>query len=105
MRELLVAVKSMKLRKACGGDGIPIEFFVFVESESLLVKLLDVFNRCLDTGMVESSLKDVIISFLHKKGNIIDCDNYRTLSLISHAGKTLERIILNRLSSVAECNC
>ena len=52
--------------------------------------------------MMESSLKDVIISFLHKKGNIIDCDSYRTFSLISHAGKTLEKINLNRLNSVAE---
>lgn len=104
MRELLVALGSMKTRKACGGDGIPIEFFSFVESNQLLVRMLDVFNQCLESGVVESGLKDVIISFLHKKGSIVDCDNYRTLSLISHAGKALERMILNRLNKVAECH-
>jgi Reverse transcriptase (RNA-dependent DNA polymerase) len=49
-------------------------------------------------------LKDVIISFLHKKGDRFDCNNYRTLSLITHMGKVLERMILNRLNIVAEEN-
>ena len=39
---------------------------------------------------------------LPKKGNLRQCQNYRTISLISHPSKVLLRIILNRLKSKAE---
>ena len=39
---------------------------------------------------------------LPKKGNLRKCQNYRTISLISHASKIMLRIILNRLKSKAE---
>ena len=34
---------------------------------------------------------------LPKKGNLKDCANYRTISLISHASKVLLKIIINRM--------
>ena len=37
-----------------------------------------------------------------KKGNLRKCENYRTLSLISHSSKMLLRIILNRLNPQVE---
>ena len=37
-----------------------------------------------------------------KKGNLRKCENYRTLSLISHSRKMLLRIILNRLNPQVE---
>ena len=43
-------------------------------------------------------LRDVIITVLYKgKGPRDICDNYRGISLMSHKGKLLERLILNRL--------
>ena len=37
-----------------------------------------------------------------KKGNLRQCQNYRTISLISHTSKILLRVILNRLKKEAE---
>ena len=34
---------------------------------------------------------------LPKKGNLKECSNYRTISLISHASKIMLRIIINRI--------
>ena len=39
---------------------------------------------------------------LHKSGNVKDCNNYRTIALISHASKILLIIILNRLKPKVE---
>ena len=93
MEELLVAVKAMKYRKAPGNNGLPIEVYAFVESEWLLIVLLEVFNEALRTGIVDKGLKDVIITLLFKKGSPLLCDNYRTLSLINRIGKVLEKMI------------
>ena len=37
-----------------------------------------------------------------KKGNVKECSNHRTISLISHASKTLLKIINNRLKQKLE---
>ena len=42
------------------------------------------------------------IAVLFKKGSAMDCNNYRGLSLISHIGKVLERLIQNRLVKYVE---
>ena len=39
---------------------------------------------------------------LPKKGNLQQCQNYRTISLISHPSKVILKIILNRLKPQAE---
>jgi hypothetical protein len=100
--ELLKALTAMKSRKACGNDGIPVEFWSYVESRKLHEFILKLFNKSLVSGQVEHLFKDVIIQFLHKKGDKAELNNYRTLSLINHIGKVLERMVSVRLSSAAE---
>ena len=39
---------------------------------------------------------------LPKKGKLKQCQNYRTISLISHPSKTMLRVILKRLTVKAE---
>ena len=39
---------------------------------------------------------------LPKRGNFKQCQNYRTISLISHPSKIMLRVILNRLKAKAE---
>ena len=45
--------------------------------------------------------QSLVIS-LPKKGQLKQCKNYRTISLISHPSKIMFRIILNRLKTKAE---
>ena len=39
---------------------------------------------------------------IHKEGNLQQCQNYRTTSLISHPSKVMLKIILNRMKPLAE---
>ena len=41
--------------------------------------------------------KDATIKVLHKKSDRSDCNNFRGISLVSHAGKVLLKIVANRL--------
>ena len=43
-----------------------------------------------------------LVITLPKKGNLQQCQNYRTESLISHTSKVMLKIILNRLTTQAE---
>ena len=43
-----------------------------------------------------------LVITLPKKGNLQQCQNYRTISLISHPCKVMLKIILNRLKPQAE---
>ena len=45
--------------------------------------------------------QSLIITF-PKKGNLQLCQNYRTISLISHSSKVMLKVILNRLKLQAE---
>ena len=43
-----------------------------------------------------------LVITLSKKGNLQQCQKYRTISLISHPSKVMQKIILNRLKPRAE---
>ena len=100
--EVYIAFNMMKYEKAAGVDGRQIEVENFVESEFLVKTILSYYNKALNDGVVPSEWKDVIIATLFKKGATESCDNYRGLSLITHVGKALERVIQNRLVKYAE---
>ena len=100
--EVYIAFNMMKYEKAAGVDSRPIEVENFVESELLVKTILSYYNKALLEGVVPSEWKDVIIATLFKKGATESCDNYRGLSLITHVGKALERVIQNRLVKYAE---
>jgi hypothetical protein len=52
----------------------------------------------LDEGKLPQAWKDVDIKLLHKGGNKTDYNNYRGISLLSHASKIFERMILERIT-------
>ena len=53
-------------------------------------------------GKVPQQWKDAVITILHKKGDKTGCRNYRGISLVSHAGKVLLKVVARRLSAYCE---
>lgn len=51
---------------------------------------------------VPQAWKDAVIKVLAKKKNWAECGNYRGISLTSHAGKVLLKVIANRLGEYCE---
>ena len=86
------AVKAQKTGTSAGVDNIPAEL-VQAGGEAMIDILTAVCNKIWKTGEWPT-----LVITPPKKGNLQLCQNYRTISLISHHSK----IILNRLQPQAE---
>ncbi|KAI5718650.1 hypothetical protein M8J77_024598 [Diaphorina citri] len=90
------ALKEMKSRKAPGIDEIPAELLTNCGEEAKK-NLYKTIKRMYDTGTIPADFTKCIIIPIPKKAKAQTCDQYRTLSLTSHASKILTRIILRRI--------
>ena len=94
--EVEIAVASLKNGKSAGVDNIPAEL-VQAGGETMIDVLTEICNRIWRTGEWPTLWTQSLIIALPKKGNLQLCQNYRTISLISHSSKVMLQVILNRL--------
>ena len=99
--EVEAAVKSLKKGKSAGVDNIPSEL-VQAGGEAMIDMPLFICNKIWQAGKWPTPWTQSLIITLPKKGNLQLCQNYRTISLISHPSKVMLRILLNRLKPQAE---
>ena len=64
--------------------------------------LTTICNKIWKTGDWPTTWTQSLVITFPKKGNLQLCQNYRTISLISHPSKVMLKIILNRLQPQAE---
>ena len=104
MQELTDAIHSLVNGKAVGPDGVSVELFKITLNgdPTLRRRLLDIVVRIWRGGEVPHQWKDAIIMVFHKKKDRTECGNYRSISLVAHAGKILLKIIARRLSEYCE---
>ena len=95
--EVSAAIRKMKHGKAVGPDNIPIEVFAVLEDIGIdfLTKLL---NSIYDSGKTPKDLAKSVFITLPKIPGTMDCELYRTISLMSQLTKVLLRIIMARMS-------
>ena len=82
-------------------DYTPLEL-VQAGGEAMIDMLFIICNKTWQTGEWPTSWTQSLIITLPKKGDLQLCQNYRTISLISHPSKVMLRILLNRLKPQAE---
>ena len=99
--EVEIAVASLKKGKSARVDNIPAEL-VQAGGETMIDVLTEICNRIWRTGEWPTPWTQTLIITLPKKGNLQLCQNYRTISLISHSSKVMLKVILNRLKPQAE---
>ena len=71
-------------------------------SKSFFIIINIICNKIWKTGEWPTTWTQSLVITLPKKGNLQLCQNYITISLISHTSKVMLKIILNRLQSQAE---
>ena len=99
--EVEVAVKYLKGGKSPGNDNIPAEL-IKNGGEAMISALTIICNKIWKTGEWPTPWTKSMIITLPKKGNLQICNNYRTISLISHPSKVMLKVLLNRLKPQAE---
>lgn len=98
--EILEVIRTLKVGKAPGPDGLTTEFFkCFPEEVTPL--LLQMYNEAFSLGTLPPTLCQALITLILKKGKEpTDCKSYRPISLISLDIKILSKILANRLNRV-----
>ena len=89
----------MKKGKSAGVDSIPAEL-VEAGGEDVINALKTICNKIWQTGEWPTPLTQSLVITLPKKGNLQQCQNYRTVSLISHPSKVMLKIILSRKTAI-----
>ena len=100
-REVEAAVQPLKKGKSAGVDNIPADL-VQAGGEDVITDLTTICNKIWQTGKWPSPWTQFLFITHPKKGNLQQCQNYQTISLISHPSKVMLKIILNKLKPQAE---
>ena len=89
------ALKSAKLGKACGHDGLAAEHFIFADG-SICVYLSMLYTSMLSHGYLpEEFMKSFIVPLIkNKTGDTSDKGNYRPVAIVSACSKIFECVLL-----------
>ena len=96
--EITKCVKKLKNNKACGPDGLCNEVLKYSQHIMLPV-LTKLFNRVLISGIYPSIWAEGHIKKLFKKGDPLDTNNYRGITITNVIGKLFNSILNDRIVS------
>ena len=94
--EVKWALESITMKKASGGDGIPVELFQILKDDAVKV-LHSICQQIWKTQQWPQDWKRSVFIPIPKKGNAKECLSYRTIALISHTSKVMLKILQARL--------
>lgn len=99
--EIEASIKSLKPGKSPGIDNIPAEL-IKAGGDMITEIYLSLCQKIWQHKKWPQKWTQSLVIPLPKKGNLRQCQNYRTISLISHPSKIMLRVILNRLKPQGE---
>jgi L-rhamnose mutarotase len=94
--EVEEAIRTLKRNKSPGSDGITAEMLQ-AGGEQLVRHIHKLCNKAWHKGTIPEDWGKSILVPIPKKVDLSECSNYRRISLISHTGKVLLIVLLNRL--------
>ena len=100
--EVKWALGSITIKKASGGDGIPVELFQILKDDALKA-LYPLCQQIWKTQPWPQDWKRSVFTPIPKKDNAKQCSNCCTTVLISHASKVSLKILQARLQQYVNC--
>ena len=94
--EVKWALGRITMKKASGGDGIPVDLFQILKDDAVKV-LHSICQQIWKTQQWPQDWKRSVFIPVPKKGNAKKCSNYQTIALISNASKVMLIILQARL--------
>ena len=86
------ALKSITMNKDSRSDGIPVKLFQILKDDAVKV-LHSICQQIWETQQWPQDWKRSVFIPIPKKGNVIECSDYRTTALISHTSKVMLKIL------------
>ena len=90
------------MKKASGGDGIPVELLQILKDDAVKV-LHSICQQIWKTQQWPQDWKRSVFIPIPKEGNTKKCSNYPTIVLISHASKEMLKILQIKLQKCMNC--
>ncbi|KRG00484.1 uncharacterized protein Dwil_GK27899, partial [Drosophila willistoni] len=100
MGEVKDAIQQLKNNKAAGKDGIGAEL-IKMGPDRLAAYLHRLIVRIWETEQLPEEWKQGVICPIYKKGDKLECENYRAITILNAAYKVLSQILFRRLSPIA----
>ncbi|VDP54861.1 unnamed protein product [Schistosoma margrebowiei] len=91
-----MAINQIKSGKAAGPDNIPAEALKADVAATARI-LLILFNKIWDEEQVPTDWKEELLVKIPKKGDLSNCYNYRSITLLSILVKVFSKLLLNRI--------
>ena len=103
-KEVEAAVQSLKKGKSAGVNNIPAELVPAGGEDVITTTLTTICNKIWQTGVWPTPSTQTLVITLPKKGNRQQCQDWQTISLVSHQSKVMLKImiIVNRLKPQVE---
>ena len=99
--EIRTAIKQMKNGKADGVDGMTAELLK-AYLETTVAVLFDMLLKIWESERVPNDWRCGLIIRLPKKGNLMECGNWRGISLLPVAAKVLGKVIITRIRDTVD---
>ena len=100
--EVRAAVNGMKNGKALGPDGIPVEVWKLLRMDGWTWLALFFNKLLLEEAIPDEWCNSSLVPIFKNKGDVLDCNNYRGIKLMSHTMKVWEKVIERRLREESE---
>ena len=97
-RKVREAISSMKNGKAVGPDEISAEVIKAL-GDSAVDMLHDLANTIYKTGEIPQILQKSVFITIPKKIGVTECENFRTIAIMSHVIKILRKICVLRMKN------
>nr|CAH7719234.1 unnamed protein product [Callosobruchus chinensis] len=94
--EVTEIVSALKRGKSAGHDGIAAEMLKHM-GDSGTEMFTELLNKAWEEKQIPDDWKIGIIIPIHKKGDSMDCNNYRGITLLSVLSKVYERLLNKKL--------
>ena len=92
-----MAVSGMKNGKAIGPDGIPVEVWKILRVDGWSWLALFFNKLLLEEAIPDEWCNSSLVPIFKNKGDVLECNNYRGIKLMSHSMKVWEKVIERRL--------
>ena len=90
--DIEVLINNMKVNKGIGPNSIQTKILKDHKSE-FSKSLSDMINTSFTTGIFASALKVANVVPIHEKGDKLDCNSYRPISLLSDISKVFKKMM------------
>ena len=100
VEEVREVIQRMKMGRAAGPSGVPVEVIKECGLETMIARIAtDMLNG---GSMPDSWRKSMLVPVYKGKGDPKKCGNYRSVKLLEHGMKVVERVFESRLRKVLD---